>query len=112
MENKTCCGCKGKCCKYITIEIKEPKTKQEIDTIRWYLLHKGVEIFIEDGVWNAQFNGKCKKLGKDFRCMDYENRPDVCRDHSIEICERYDKTKYTCFRNTGEFDDWIKVNIS
>jgi uncharacterized protein len=105
MRKLNCDGCGGLCCKYITVEIKEPKTKEDYEEILWYFLHPGIEVFIEDGKWNILFNSKCSQLDKDFKCKIYEKRPEVCRNHSINECEKFGKnaTGNYYFKNYKEF---------
>lgn len=107
MENSTltCEGCKAKCCRYVTIEINEPKNREDYEEILWYFLHEGVEVFIENGKWNVLFNSKCKGLDKNWKCSIYEKRPKVCRDHDIEDCERHgkDDSENIYFKNYQEF---------
>ena len=110
MENLTCVGCKAKCCRYVTLEINEPKNKEDYEEILWYFLHENVEVFIEDGKWHVLFNAKCIGLDDNWKCSIYEKRPNICKDHDIKSCERYDKDNpdNIYFKNYKEFLAYLK----
>lgn len=85
-----CDNC-SKCCEYINILIKEPKTKRAIDKVVWYLLH-GVSLHIDrDGDWMIHLPNRCKALDDKGRCTIYSTRPTICREYSQMKCEKYDK---------------------
>jgi len=75
-----CVSCKAECCKSVTVEINTPKTKQDFDEVKWFILHENVMVYIDhDKNWNVEFVTKCKSLGPDNRCLIYEIRPAICR---------------------------------
>ena len=86
MDEK-CRRCNGACCRYVALEIDKPETKRDFDDIRWYLAHRGVSVFVEEGRWYINFRTRCKYLTKDFRCAIYERRPRICREHKTSECE-------------------------
>lgn len=86
---RTCENCNGKCCRYVAIEIDEPEDEDDYENILWYLLHEDILVFIDEKEWYVQFNAKCKKLGENNKCQDYENRPEICKELSTENCEFY-----------------------
>jgi len=90
-KNKlTCESCKGTCCRYIAIQIDAPTSKREYDHMRWYLLHRGVHVFVDhDGDWFVEFKTDCSELTDDNVCGAYGKRPRICREHGdIDgICE-------------------------
>ena len=87
MPGNLCEHCSGLCCRYIALPIDEPDCKDEFDDVRWYLLHGGVSVFVEDGDWYLNIETECRHLQPDNRCGIYETRPQVCRDYSTETCE-------------------------
>ena len=87
MPGVLCEHCSGLCCRYIALPIDEPDTKEEFDDVRWYLLHGGVSIFVEDGDWYINIETACRHLQPDNRCGIYETRPKICRDYSTDSCE-------------------------
>jgi len=110
-ENKELCAGCSLCCEYVNILIKKPGTKKGIDRIIWYLLH-GVTIRIdEDGDWTAYLSIKCKALNKQRLCSIYETRPQVCRNHSQEECDRSDGVcKDLVFEDEKQFMAYINSN--
>lgn len=108
-KGQTCEGC-SLCCRYVALEIDTPEDSEDIDQIRWYVLHKNVWVFIDhDDSWNLQFNTPCEKLDENL-CSIYEKRPQICRSYSTENCERYgegDSFK-VLFRNLEDFEKWLK----
>lgn len=108
-NEKLCKGC-TKCCEYVTIEVETPKDKEDLEEMRWWLLH-GVHVFIdkEDG-WMALVPNKCQKLGSDGMCTIYDTRPIVCRKYSQSECEKYGDPDYfyEFFTNEGDFVDYIQ----
>lgn len=75
-----CHKCKAECCNSVTVEINTPKTKKEFDEIKWFILHKNVQVYIDfDKNWNVEFITPCTSLDKDHRCTTYDTRPAICR---------------------------------
>lgn len=80
-----CRKCRGKCCKYIALEIDKPVSKIDYDNIRWYLMHKNVTVFIDhENAWTLQFPAKCENLDTDYKCRIYSRRPAVCSEYPGE----------------------------
>ena len=82
-----CEHCAAACCRYLALPIDKPKKQRDYDDIRWYLMHEGVTIFVEEGDWYIQYQTRCKNLGEDNRCMVYETRPGICRDYEPGSCD-------------------------
>lgn len=110
-ENKNLCqGC-SLCCEYVCVPMDNPTTKTDFDDIIWLLVHKNVWVYLDDkNDWYVQFNTPCKKLKNNKSCGIYHNRPNVCRKHTHDSCERYgDGSPYNkIFRNKEEFMKWLK----
>ena len=86
--SKTCRECGAKCCRYFCFEIDEPDDYEEFEDIRWYLLHEGVSVHIEDNDdWYMTIANRCKALASDNRCTIYDDRPKICRAYSHETCD-------------------------
>jgi Fe-S-cluster containining protein len=104
-----CARCMAQCCQFVSQEIDAPTTAKEIDVTRWYLMHPGVRIYVnEESEWFLQFESTCRFLGDDNLCTIYETRPQICRDLSPERCEWAlgpgDKHYFT---RLEEFDAWL-----
>jgi len=109
-KNLTCHECDGKCCKYIVIEIDIPETEKDFDDIKWYVCHENTFVFIdEDGTWNLEFATPCKYINEKNLCEVYENRPNICRDYSQEVCPFHNKYKeLQRFSNVKEVEEYIE----
>lgn len=90
-ESEICVRCTG-CCRYVTVEIDKPRSKEKIELYTWYLLHKNVQIYIDnEKTWNLLFITPCTKLGDDGKCKIYHTRPQICKDYSPKSCSRTGK---------------------
>ena len=87
MGSVLCEHCTAACCRYVALPIDKPRSARDYDDIRWYLMHTGVSVFVEEGDWYIQFETTCKNLGADNRCRIYESRPAICRDYEPGVCD-------------------------
>lgn len=107
-KGNPCQGC-DHCCRYIAIQIDTPRTKKNFEDIRWYVLHRGVSVWVDwEGSWMLQFETQCNWL-KDGRCSHYSLRPDLCREYDPAECERYSHTpaEKHLFRNEQDLDAYL-----
>lgn len=75
------------CCRYLALPLDKPKTSRDFDDIRWYLMHDGITVFIEDGDWYVQIPTVCRNLRPDNLCTIYETRPKICREYKAGDCD-------------------------
>jgi len=54
-----CNHCGAKCCRYFALPIDKPKTWEDYDYIRWYLLHERASIFTDEGSWYLLVHNVC-----------------------------------------------------
>lgn len=87
MGSILCEHCTAACCRYLAIPIDKPESRRDYDDIRWYLMHEGIIIFVEDGDWYIQFQTTCKHLGEDNLCTIYEIRPEICAEYQPKDCD-------------------------
>ena len=87
MPGILCEHCTAACCRYIALPIDEPTSAREYDDIRWYLMHQGVSVFVEDGDWYICLVTPCQHLQPDHRCGVYATRPRICREYTTENCD-------------------------
>jgi len=85
--NDRCLQCGAKCCRYFALPIETPKTLKDFDDVRWYLLHEGTSVFVEDGDWYLQLDNRCEALTPEGLCRAYEDRPRICRKYKDKDCE-------------------------
>jgi len=85
-----CRSCDSACCRYFTMPLETPRNRDDFDAMRWYILHEDVSIYVDDeGDWYVNIDAPCRALGDDNKCRIYRTRPDVCRDHTDEACEKH-----------------------
>lgn len=87
MGSLLCEHCLAACCRYIALPLDRPTTAKDYDDIRWYLMHQGISVFVEEGDWYIQFQTRCKNLGLDNRCGIYDSRPQICRTYEPGECD-------------------------
>ena len=97
-----CDHCTAKCCRYFALPIETPTESTDFEYIRWYLLHDRATVFVEDDNWYLLVHTKCRHLGDDQLCGNYENRPRICRDYSTKNCEYEDDWVYDHYFETAE----------
>jgi Fe-S-cluster containining protein len=97
-----CDHCTARCCRYFALPIDTPKTSQDFEYLRWYLLHEHATIFTEDETWYLLMHTQCSQLRPDNRCGIYHERPQICRDYSTENCEYGDTYLYDRYFETPE----------
>lgn len=111
-KENPCDGCTI-CCEYVALELDEPESKEDFDEIKWFLLHKDVWVYIDnDDTWNIQFNSKCQKLDERGWCGIYEERPEICRNHESDGCEKHGEgSAYKeIWKSYEEFIEWLREN--
>jgi len=87
MGSILCEHCTAACCRYLALPIEKPTTARDYDDIRWYLMHAGISVFVEDGDWYIQIQTRCKNLNADNRCAIYDARPQICREYEPGDCD-------------------------
>ena len=115
MAKKTQCEkCTGLCCRYFALPIETPETKDDYDDIRWYLCHRDITVFVEDGDWYLNVKNKCRHLTDgDHRCRIYNQRPNICRKYKHADCDftegEYDYELH--FTNDQEMAEYIRIKF-
>ena len=109
-----CDKCTGLCCRYFALPLDTPEDKNDYDDIRWFLCHKGISVFVEDGDWYVRVQNKCKHLSeKDHRCKIYNKRPRICRQYRHRSCDYvegvYDYKLH--FTSDKQMEEYIKAKF-
>ncbi|MHC4842719.1 MAG: YkgJ family cysteine cluster protein [Planctomycetota bacterium] len=109
-----CEKCTGLCCRYFALPIETPEDEEDYDDIRWYLCHKDITVFKEDGDWYINIKNKCKHLSeKDFRCRIYNKRPNICRGYEESQCDliegEYDYELH--FTSDKQMEEYMKIKF-
>jgi len=97
-----CDYCTAKCCRYFAFPIDAPEDRDDLDHLRWYMLHGRVAIFVEDDTWFLMVYADCKHLQENHMCGIYETRPQICRKYSTDNCEFEDDGIYDQYFETPE----------
>jgi hypothetical protein len=82
-----CRQCRAKCCRYFCFQIDTPESFEEFENLRWFLLHEGIGIHVDEGNWFISIDNKCRRLADDGRCEDYAGRPVICRQYDTDGCD-------------------------
>lgn len=106
-----CDKCDARCCKHIALEIDKPESIEDFEDIRWYVSHKNVNVFVEDGDWYLEFLTPCEQLDENDKCKIYNKRPRICMDYSEEDCVFEGYEDELIFHNIEEIDRYIKENF-
>lgn len=104
----SCAGCSAICCRNLAVEITMPRTRSEIDALKWQLHFDTVKVFIRSRRWHQLVEGACRYLTKDNLCSIYERRPDVCREHNPPDCERHGKFYDVMISDPDELEAYFK----
>lgn len=107
-ESEICMKCHG-CCTYVAVPLEYPRSADMLDTYVWYLLHRNVEIEIDNyNKWFLVFKTPCDKLLPNGACSIYESRPEICRDYSADSCSRTAKDHTHQFKKPEDLMAYIK----
>ena len=109
-----CEKCTGLCCRYFALPIETPETREDFDDIRWYLCHKDITVFVEEGEWYLNVKNKCRHLSeKGHRCLIYGKRPQICRKYKHGDCDfiegEYDYELH--FTSDKEMEEYIRIKF-
>lgn len=111
-ESEICMKCHG-CCTYVAAPIEYPRNADMLDTYVWYLLHRNVEIEIDNyNKWFLVFKTPCNKLLPDGACSIYESRPEICRDYSADSCSRTAKDHTYQFKKPEDLMAYMKRRLA
>lgn len=89
VNNPLCADCPALCCHGLVIPIDKPRTKADVEELKWHVQYDTVSAFIRSSRWNLMVDGRCQYLDEQNLCTRYEDRPDRCRRHNPPDCERY-----------------------
>lgn len=114
-DEQPCNQCGSRCCRYVVVEISRPNCKRDYDSIRWYLLHKDVNVYVDsDKTWHLEFITECQALKGDGNCSIYTSgkRPKICMDYGDDegVCEYYNKPYVHYFSNVKQYENYLNRN--
>jgi Fe-S-cluster containining protein len=99
--DEKCRRCPALCCRYIALVLDTPRHPEDYDNLRWYLDHKRVSVFVQDGRWHLCVDTPCRHLVHN-RCRIHGSKPELCQRHDPSQCE-FDNPD---FRLDHEFRAW------
>jgi Fe-S-cluster containining protein len=102
-----CEKCPALCCKDLSIRILRPRTKAEIEDLKWQLQFDTVRIYIRNGRWYQLVKGRCMYLGDDNRCTIYAERPEMCRKHNPPDCEFFGRFYDVMIETPGDLEAYL-----
>lgn len=85
MVYESCEECGGKCCKF---QVKELHGTLSEDEKKYYNLRGKIISSERDGQLLIIYS-PCKNLSVDGKCMDYDNRPEICKGMNENNLNRY-----------------------
>ena len=97
-----CTYCTARCCRYFALPIETPVDRDDFNSIRWYMLHGRVSLFVDEDVWYLMVHADCQQLQDDNMCGIYEDRPTICRSYTTDECEFDNDACYDQFFETPE----------
>ncbi|HUV41485.1 MAG TPA: YkgJ family cysteine cluster protein [Sedimentisphaerales bacterium] len=113
-KKKLCHRCNGLCCRYFALPIDTPEDKGDYDDIRWYLCHKAITVFVEEGDWYINIKNRCRYLSANGRkCKIYNKRPRICRGYTTRDCDRTkgDYEYELHFTNDRQMAEYMRVKF-
>ncbi len=103
-----CASCRALCCEGLTIDIKKPRDKEDVEILMWKLQYENVGVYILNKRWHLFVEGRCGYLGDNDLCTRYESRPDTCRRHNPTDCERFIDWYDTFFETPEELEEYME----
>lgn len=78
----------SRCCAYFCLEVDEPECLRDWDDFAWIIAHEGAALHISGDTWQLIVHNRCRHLDAEGRCLVYDRRPKICREHEPGECER------------------------
>lgn len=79
--------CRARCCRYITISVATPRSREDWDEMRWWLAHAGVLVTKDEDGWSVHVETRCGNLGRGNACDVYPHHMKTCKDYDASHCE-------------------------
>ncbi len=111
MARKNCTECKAECCRDVSVELDKPETFDDFETVKWFLAHKNVLVYIDhEGDWLVEFQTDCKNLDENGKCKVYNKRFNICRGHDPSECIVNGSGDFfkKVFRTSEDVDKYMK----
>lgn len=86
--------CRGRCCRYITVEVPAPLGRADWDEMRWWLAHDGVMVTQDEDGWLLHMPTRCSNLREDNACGIYPHHMGTCKEYDGATCEFTGELEY------------------
>ncbi len=106
-SKRECASCPALCCEGLTIDISRPKTKDDVEVLKWKLQYEPVGVYILNKRWHLFVEGKCGYLGENDLCTKYEERSEICRRHNPPDCERFVDWYDVFFETPEDLEEYL-----
>ena len=109
----TCDGRPALCCRYTAVATHTPRERLDYELIRWYLVHSGISVYIDEGEWHVYVEARCRYLSSAHRCSMYSRRPTICAEYGTHECERHtdEADPDISFDTVEEFERYFRKNF-
>ncbi|GAG06473.1 unnamed protein product [marine sediment metagenome] len=111
MTKISCNECNAECCRDVSIEVDKPESFDDFETLKWFLAHKNIEIYVDhEGDWMVEFKTDCKNLDENNKCRVYTNRFKICRGHEPDECVINGSGEHfkRVFKKEEDVDEYMK----
>ena len=81
----------SRCCAYFCLEVDPPEELRDWDDFAWIIAHEGAALHVLGETWQLVVHNRCSHLGPEGKCLIYDRRPAICREHKPGDCERDQK---------------------
>ncbi len=102
-----CRNCPALCCKGFVMPITKPRTRNEIEELKFHIQYETVSAFIRSYRWYLLIDARCMYLTRDNLCRIYERRPQECRRHNPPDCERFAPFYDVMIRTPEELEEYL-----
>jgi Fe-S-cluster containining protein len=106
-DKDVCIKCPSICCHDLTYTISRPRTRADIEELKWDLQYDTVKVFIRNRRWYELIKGRCMYLTESNLCSRYEDRPDKCRNHMPPACEQFGEYYDVLISTPEELEDYL-----
>lgn len=107
-SRRECSSCSALCCKDLAILICKPRTRREIDSLKWQLHFDTVSVCIRNRRWYLVIKGRCIYLSRNGLCRIYDRRPSRCRRHNPPECEFFGQWYDVKLSTPDELEVYLK----
>ena len=102
--------CGARCCRYLTVAVPAPRTRNDWDELRWWLAHAGTMVTRDEDGWMLHVETRCGHLADDNTCRVYDHRMIACEEYDAASCEFTDDVAYdVCLKTELDLADHLEA---